>query len=97
MMVVSMLQIIIEFPGMASIKDKRREIVSLKSRLSRKFRMSAAEIDLQKSLQFTQLGCAYVSNEQILGERVMQKAVDFIEANISGRVHDFQIHSETYT
>lgn len=96
-MVVSMLQVIIEFPEVNNIKDKRKELVSLKARLSRKFRISVAEVDLQSSLLFSQIGAAYVSNDQDHGESVMRKAVDFIEVCIPGRIHDFQVYSEVYT
>ncbi|AFG37519.1 hypothetical protein Spiaf_1456 [Spirochaeta africana DSM 8902] len=92
-----MLQVIIEFPGVTSIKEKRRSLVSLKSKLMHKFKLSAAEVDLQQSLQFGQIGCAYVSNKQSLGESVLHKALDFLETAAPGRVHDFQIYSEIYT
>ena len=90
------MEVIIEFHGITSIKEKRREMNSVKSRLIRKFRMSVAEIDLQQSLQFAQIGCAYVSNKKGLGDAVMQKALHFIESNIAGRVHDCQMHAEQY-
>ncbi len=96
-MVVSMLQMIIEIPGATSIKEKRSVLVSFKTRLAHKFKLSVAEVDLQQSLQFAQIGCAYVTNKQSHGESVLQKAVDYVEANIPGRIHDFQIHSEIYS
>ncbi len=95
-MVVSMLQVIVEFPGVLSIKDKRRDLNSIKQRLIRKFHLSAAEVDLQQSLQFAQIGCAYVSNDKEVGESVMRKALDFLEFCAPGRLHDFQIYSEIY-
>ncbi len=95
-MVVSMIQIIIELPDVGSIKEKRRIVHSLRDRMRLKFRVSAAEVDLQDSLSFTQLGGAIVSNSKDFGESVMQKVLLFIENEAPGRVQDVQIRSEIY-
>lgn len=95
-MVVSMLSVILEIPDVGSIKDKRREIHSLRDRVIRKFHVSAAEVDLLDSRSFSQFGCAVVSNSKVHGERVMQRVLEFVENEISGRVQDAQIHSEIY-
>jgi uncharacterized protein YlxP (DUF503 family) len=95
-MVVSMFQMIVEIPETASIKDKRRVIHSIRDRTQRKFRISCAEIDLQDSLRFAQLGAALVSNSREYGEAVLQKAIGFIEDMGTVRLHDFQLHSESY-
>lgn len=95
-MVVSMIQVIVELPGVESIKEKRRIVNSLKERLHRKFKISAAEIDLQESLGYSQIGGALVSNSRTFGETVMQKVLRFIEDESPGRVQDVQIYSENY-
>ena len=91
-----MLSVILEIPGVASINDKRREVHSIRDRVMRKFHVSAAEVDLLDSHSFSQLGCAVVSNSRVHGERVMQRVLQFVEDEISGRVQDAHIHSETY-
>ena len=95
-MVVSMIQIIIEVPEAATIKDKRRIVTMTKERLRPKFRISCAEVDLLDSLRFAQLGGAIVSNSREFGEKVMQKALSFVEDGLALKVHDAQIHSELY-
>lgn len=95
-MVVSMIQIIIELPEVSSIKEKRRIVHSLRDKMRIRFRLSAAEVDLQDSLGFTQIGAALVSNSREFGERVMQKVLLFIENEAPGRVQDVQILSEIY-
>jgi len=95
-MVVSMIQIIIELPDVSSIKEKRRIVHSLRDKMRLRFRLSAAEVDLQDSLGFTQIGGALVSNSREFGERVMQKVLLFIENEAPGRVQDVQILSEIY-
>lgn len=95
-MIVSMIQLIIELPEVTSIKDKRRIVKSIKDKLIRRYRISMAEIDLQDSLSFTQLGGAVVSNSRTHGERIMQKVLHFVEEECMGRIQDVQIVSERF-
>lgn len=95
-MVVSMIQVIVEIPESSSIKDKRRIVTMAKERIRSKFRISCAEVDLLDSLRFAQLGGALVSNSKEFGEGVMQKVLAFIEDGLDLKVHNAEIHSETY-
>lgn len=95
-MTVTMMLAILELPDLASIKDKRRIVHSVRDRLIRKYKVTAAEVDLQASLSFSQLGVALVSNDKVYGERVMQSALSFLEHHVPGRVHEVQIRSEVY-
>ena len=95
-MIVSMIQLIFEIPGVESLKEKRRVIRSLKDKLQSRFHMSAAEVDLQDSLCFAQIGGALVSNSKIFGEQVMQKAFQMIENELPVRIQDIRIHSEEF-
>jgi uncharacterized protein YlxP (DUF503 family) len=93
---VSLIRLIIEIPGSLSLKDKRQVVSSLKDKIRRRYRVSVAEVDLQESLTFAELGAAYVSNSRELGEQVMNRILRFVEDNIPGRVSDVQILSERY-
>ena len=95
-MIVSMIQLIIEIPDADSIKEKRRIIRSIKDKLQRRFHMSAAEVDLQDSLTFGQIGAALVSNSRIFGESVLHKAFEMIEKEIPVRIQDMSIYSEEF-
>ena len=95
-MVVSLLHLLIELPDLGSLKEKRRIVKSLIDRSRMKYRISIAEVDLQESLTFTELGAAYVSNSRRLGESVMNKDLRFVEENCDGRVQDAEITSERY-
>jgi len=95
-MVVSMIQIIFEIPDVDSIKEKRRVIKSAMEKMRRRFHMSAAEIDLQDSLSFAQIGGAIVSNSRVHGETVLRKAFDMIEKETPVRIQDMRIHSEEF-
>ena len=91
-----MIQVIFEIPDVNSLKDKRRIIRSVKDRLQRRFHMSAAEVDLQDSPSFGQIGGALVSNSRTFGESVLHKAFEMIEKEIPVRIQDISIYSEEF-
>jgi uncharacterized protein YlxP (DUF503 family) len=91
-----MIQLIFEIPGVDSIKEKRRIIRSVKDKLQRRFHLSAAEVDLQDSLSFAQIGGVMVSNSKVFGESVLQKALEMIENEVPVRIQDVSIHSEEF-
>lgn len=95
-MVVSLMQFRVELPPLASIKDKRRIVSSIKEKLRVRFRLAVAEVDLQDSMSLAQIGAAYVSNSKQFGESVLQKALRFVESHVEGRLGDAQIFSEIY-
>lgn len=95
-MIVSMIQMIFEIPEVDSIKEKRRILSSLKSKLQRRFNMSVAEVDLQDSLSFAQIGGALVSNSRSFGESVLHKAFAMVERDVPVRIQDMSIHSEEF-
>jgi uncharacterized protein YlxP (DUF503 family) len=91
-----MMQLIFELEGITSIKDKRQIVRSCKDKLQQRFHLSAAEVDLQDSLAFAQIGAAIVSNSKEFGESVLQKAFNMIENEIPVRISDMQIYSEEF-
>jgi uncharacterized protein YlxP (DUF503 family) len=95
-MIVSMIQFIFEIPDVASINEKRRIILSMKDKIRQRFQMSVAEVDLQDSLSFAQIGGALVSNSKVHGESVMNKVLSFVEDEVPVRLHDVKIHSEEF-
>jgi uncharacterized protein len=95
-MIVSMIQIIFEIPDAANIKEKRRVLKSVLEKMRKRYHLSAAEIDLNDSLSFAQIGGAVVSNSKTFGETVLQKAFDMIEKETHVRIQDMKIHSEEF-
>jgi uncharacterized protein YlxP (DUF503 family) len=95
-MVVSMIQVIFQIPEVDSIKTKRQLVRSVKDKLQRRFHMSAAEVDLQDSLAFAQIGGALVSNSRAFGESVLHKAFEMIENEVPVRIQDVSIYSEEF-
>ena len=91
-----MIQILFEIPDVGSIKEKRRIVASVKQKLQHRFHLSAAEVDLQDSLTFAQIGGALVSNSRIFGEAVLRKAFNMIENEVPVRIQDMSIRSEEF-
>jgi uncharacterized protein YlxP (DUF503 family) len=91
---VSLMQCIIHLPESGSLKDKRQVVRKVKDKLWRKYRLSVAEVDLHDSLQFAQIGAALVCNSKTQGEKVLQKALSYIEEE--ARVEDVGIYTEYY-
>jgi uncharacterized protein YlxP (DUF503 family) len=95
-MVVSMIQFIFEIPDIHSIKEKRRIVKSVMEKMRHKFKISAAEVDLQDSVSFAQIGGALVSNSRDFGEKVLRKAFDMVERETPVRIQDMRIYSEEF-
>ena len=95
-MVVSMIQFVFEIPDAASLKEKRQIVRSVKDKMRRRFHLSVAEVDLQDSISFAQIGGALVSNSRVFGESVLRKAFAMIEDEVPVRIQDMSIHSEEY-
>jgi uncharacterized protein len=95
-MIVSMIQIIFEIPDISNIKEKRRVIKSVLEKMRKRYHLSAAEVDLNDSLSFAQVGGAIVSNSKTFGETVLRKAFDMIEKETHVRIQDMKIHSEEF-
>ncbi|WP_411042640.1 DUF503 domain-containing protein [Treponema sp. TIM-1] len=91
-----MIQILFEIPDVDNIKEKRRMIRSIKEKLQRRFHISAAEVDLQDSLSFAQIGGALVSNSRSFGESVLHKAFEMVEQDLPVRIQDVSIYSEEF-
>ncbi len=91
-----MIQLLIELPDSSSLKDKRRIIMSVKDKFQRRYKMSAAEVDLQDSLSFAHIGGALVSNSREFGEKVLNKAFAMVENELPVRIQDVRIYSEEF-
>jgi len=95
-MVVSMIQILFEIPDIGNIKEKRRIIKSVTEKMRHRYHMSAAEVDLQDSLSFAQIGGALVSNSKTFGETVLRKAFEMVEKETPVRIQNMSIYSEEF-
>ena len=96
-MIVAMLQVIVKLPeGLGSIKEKRSIINSLKQRIRNKFYVSSAEVDLNESLGFSQIGVALVTNSRTHGEGVLKKIILFLENECSVELYEAETQLEEF-
>jgi len=61
---VLLIQLSLQIPNAHSLKDKRRQIKSLKDRLSNRFNASVAEIDALDKWQHAVMGVCMISNDR---------------------------------
>ncbi|MCY4483637.1 MAG: DUF503 domain-containing protein [Spirochaetaceae bacterium] len=95
-MVVSMLHLTIDLPGLGSLKEKRRVIGSLKERVRHKYRVSIAEVGANELWNVAEIGCAVVSNSHAFGESVLHKVIAYAEEHLAFPIRDAQVFSEHY-
>ena len=96
LMVVSMLHLTIDLPGVSSLKEKRRVIGSLKERVRHKYRVSVAEVGANDLWNVAEIGCAVVSNSHTFGESVLHKVIGFAEEHLAFPIRSAQVFSEHY-
>ena len=82
-MIVGILSVEIIIPSAASLKDKRKIVLSIKDRLRKKFNVSVAEIEYQDKWQRSVLGVAIISGKRNFVEESLNKVFDFLDNEIS--------------
>jgi uncharacterized protein YlxP (DUF503 family) len=91
-----MMKVLFALSGIESLKDKRQIVRSVRDKLQKKFRLSVAEVALQDSLAFAEMGAALVSNDKDFGETVLRKAFTMIENDVPARIEDVSFYSEEF-
>jgi len=91
-MVIGTCTIDLRLPANGSLKDKRRVIKSIISRVHREFNVAIAEVDSHDSWQAATLGLACVSTDAGHAHQILQSVVDWIErARLDAEVLDYRI------
>ena len=67
--------------GVYSLKEKRRIVKSIQSRLSNQFNMATAEIDHQDVWHTAVIGLVTIGNDAAYLHGLLEKAIRWIEAN----------------
>lgn len=78
-MSIGLLTLHLKIPAGVSLKDKRRQIKPLITRLQREFNLSVAELEYQDNWTETLIGCTYLSNDGKHTQRSLQKVITWIE------------------
>jgi uncharacterized protein YlxP (DUF503 family) len=81
----------VHLPDVGSLKGKRHVLKGLKEKVRHRFEVAVAEVDHHDMWQRATLAVAYVSHDSRHANEVVSKALDFIEANIEGRVIDVSV------
>lgn len=81
----------LHLPEVDSLKGKRHVLKGLKERVRNRFEVAVAEVDHHDTWQRATLAVACVSHDSRHANEVVSKALDFIEANVDGRVIDMAV------
>ena len=76
----------LHLPDVDSLKGKRHVLKGLKERVRNRFEVAVAEVDHHDSWQRATLAVACVSHDSRHANEVVDKAMDFIEDHVEGRV-----------
>ncbi len=92
-MIIGLLTIEILIPNSASLKEKRRVLLSIKDRIKNKFNVSIAEIDAHDKWQRCVFGIVIISTDTKLIHSVFNNIITIFEENSEIEVinHNIQI------
>jgi uncharacterized protein YlxP (DUF503 family) len=68
------------------LKDKRKELNSLKDRIRQKYNVALAELDYQDTWQRTKLGIVTLSSQPAVVENTLAKILRDVEDHVNGDV-----------
>lgn len=77
--------------GASSLKEKRRVLKSILTKVRNRFNLSVAEIDHQNQWQLSKIAFAGVGSQKKVVEQELQKARYIIESNVECEIMDDQI------
>ena len=89
---VGICRIRFRIPENGSLKDKRRVLKSITSRVANKFNVSVAEVDDNDLWQLATIGISCVSNDKRHANEILSKVVDYItDARLEVEILDYNI------
>ena len=90
-MIVGTVVFDLHLPGVNSLKEKRRIIKSLMTRIMNKYNVSIAEVALNDSHRSAQIGVGMVGNEIKFVDQALSKVVREVESNPQFNVVDYRV------
>jgi len=90
-MIVGVVRFRLQFPGVGSLKDKRKIILSLKGKLKNKFNLSVAELEDNDVWQSGTIGIAIIANDRTFANSVLSKASDLVNSRPDIIVNDIKM------
>jgi uncharacterized protein YlxP (DUF503 family) len=89
-MVIGFLSIEIHLPYSHSLKEKRKRLSGLKSRLTKKYNVAFSELEFQNKWQRTQIGIVTLNSHKRPIESAFNKIIDDVEKNVDGHIIDYK-------
>jgi uncharacterized protein YlxP (DUF503 family) len=90
-MVIGLLTVDIHFPHCRSLKEKRKELNSLKDRIRRKYEVALAELEYQDSWQRTRIGVVTLNSKPSVVEQMLARIREDVIENTNGQVLSAEI------
>ncbi len=91
-MVIGICTLTLDIPHSKSLKDKRRVVKSITSRVRNQFNVSIAEVDAHDVWQSAVIGLACVSNDAGYAHGLLEKVVHMISnSRFDAQVADYEI------
>jgi uncharacterized protein YlxP (DUF503 family) len=90
-LIVGTVLIDLNLPGVTSLKEKRRRLKPLLTRLQNRFNISIAEVDFNDNLRLAQIGAAVVSNNKAFADQVIAKLIDHIRGEPEINLADYRV------
>lgn len=91
-MVIGICTLTLDIPHSKSLKDKRRVVKSITSRVRNQFNVSIAEVDAHDVWQSAVIGLACVSNDASYAHGLLEKVVQMISnSRFDAQVADYEI------
>ncbi len=91
MTAVGLLTVDLQIPGSRSLKNKRKVVSSITSKLRHRFNVAVAEVDFQDKWQRCRVGVSAVSNDARHVDSQLRKVLDVIEGMGLAVILDFEI------
>jgi len=85
-MIIGYLNLEIYLPYSHSLKEKRKQLKSLKDRLRVKYNVSYSELEFLDKWQRTRIGLVTINNQKIIIDKIFQQIIQEIETNLDGEI-----------
>jgi uncharacterized protein YlxP (DUF503 family) len=90
-LVVGTVEVDLSLPGVNSLKEKRRRLKSLLTRMQNRFNISIAEVKFNDNLRMAQLGAAVVSNDKTYVDQMISRIVKIIDSEPEINITDYRV------
>ncbi len=91
-MVIGFLSLEIYLPYSHSLKEKRKRLSILKSRLTKNYNVAFSELEYQNKWQRTRIGIVTLNSQKKPVESLFSKIIDNVEKNIDGQIINYETH-----